>query len=221
MCFSAEASFGAAALLSSVGVIAIVKTKRSPYIWIAMIPVLFGVQQLLEGFVWLATSHEEYSEMLKFSTYGFILFAWVIWPVYIPFALWKIEKNLIRKKAMLVLMILGTCIVSILIFVIVRYGVGAKIEDCSISYTYGINYAPGSFFSILYLMTTAVPNLISSTGKIWMLGIINLATYFVSKIYFSAHVISVWCFLAAISSVLILIIIMDLNKRAKMDLVKE
>jgi hypothetical protein len=53
MCFSATAIFTSAVCLLSIGGLALAGTKSRlewPY---AMIPVLFGVQQLIEGGIWL------------------------------------------------------------------------------------------------------------------------------------------------------------------------
>ena len=55
MCFSAEVSFVAAASLVPAGGLAVRKawqTDRS-YVPFAILPVLFGLQQLAEGMVWV------------------------------------------------------------------------------------------------------------------------------------------------------------------------
>lgn len=54
MCFSAEASFAAAALLVPAGAIGIRRAYQSDrrYLAFAALPVYFGLQQLFEGLVW-------------------------------------------------------------------------------------------------------------------------------------------------------------------------
>jgi hypothetical protein len=215
MCFSAEVSFGAAAVITTMGVIAFKKAERTPFRFLAFIPIVFGLQQFIEGFVWLGAAHEEYANLLQLSTYFFIIIAWVIWPIYIPFAIWKIEKDPFRKKILLVLVFIGIIVTACLIYILFTAGIEAKINDCSIIYDYGANQTPNHFFSILYLSTTVLPNLVSKVGKMWVLGIMNLITYFVSRIYFHDRVISVWCFFAAVSSIVILIIIMDEKKKER------
>jgi len=215
MCFSAEVSFGAAAVITTIGVIAFKKAEKTPYRFLAFIPIVFGFQQFVEGFVWLGATHEEYTDLLQLSAYFFIIIAWVIWPIYIPFALWKIEKDFIRKRILLVLVFIGVIVTLGLIYILFTSGIIATVNDCSIIYDYGGKQSPSHFFSILYLSTTVLPNLVSKVGKIWGLGIMNLITYFVSRIYFHDRVISVWCFLAAVSSIIILLIIMDERRKEK------
>jgi len=212
MCFSSEVSFGASVVITTIGVVAYKKAENTPYRLLATIPILFGIHQFLEGLVWVSSMNEDYSSILQFSTYSFIVLAWVIWPFYIPFVMWKIEQNPIRKKIMLALVFCGLFVVSALSYVLIFSGVKAEIVDCSIIYNYGDERSPSILFSMLYVSTTVVPNLVSKVGKVWVLGMLNFVTYFVSRIYFNDRVISIWCFFAAISSIVILLIILDMNR---------
>ena len=51
MCFSATASFIAGTTLSVVGVATLRKTEARTELPFAMIPLLFGIQQLIEGVI--------------------------------------------------------------------------------------------------------------------------------------------------------------------------
>lgn len=217
MCFSAEASFGAAAVITTVGVIAYKKADSGPFRLFALIPVMFGIQQFFEGFVWLSSTYDEFTGLLKISTYGFILFAWLIWPVYIPYTLWKLEKKAFQKKILLGLTFVGAALICSSIFIMLYFGVNATIQDCSIKYKPGFETSFGWFITILYLILTTVSHLISSIKKVWILGAVNLITFFITKIYYHEQVISVWCFFAAISSLIILWIIISENKGLKKD----
>lgn len=217
MCFSAEVSFGASAVIGTMGVIAYKKAEKTPYRFLAFIPILFAFHQFIEGWVWVSAMHDDYSGIRQLSTYSYIVLAWVIWPFYIPWTMWKIEKDAIRKLILLVLVFCGVIVVSSLSYVLMSSGVEAQIEDCSILYNYGDSQSPNLPFSILYLSTTVLPSLVSKVGKVWLLGVINFITYFVSRIYFNDRVISVWCFFAAISSIVILMIILDLNKKKRLE----
>ncbi len=57
MCFSATASFIAGSALSAGGIVTLRMTARRAEIPFAMIPLLFGVQQLIEGMVWLSLAN--------------------------------------------------------------------------------------------------------------------------------------------------------------------
>jgi len=53
MCFSAGASFASGFVISAIGV-ATVKEVHKPSQWVfAVIPLLFGIQQLADGCLWI------------------------------------------------------------------------------------------------------------------------------------------------------------------------
>ena len=56
MCFSATASFISGATLCVIGVATLKQTKAPAEVPIALIPLLFGIQQLTEGVIWLSFS---------------------------------------------------------------------------------------------------------------------------------------------------------------------
>jgi hypothetical protein len=97
MCFSASASFIAGASLSAVGVATLKRTERTAELPLAMIPLLFGIQQLTEGVIWL-TFHRNAPLLKQTSTYLYSGFSHVLWPVYVPFAMGILEAVRWRKK---------------------------------------------------------------------------------------------------------------------------
>ena len=56
MCFSAGASFGASAILGTIGIVTLKKAKTTNQIPFASIPLLFGAQQAAEGALWIGLS---------------------------------------------------------------------------------------------------------------------------------------------------------------------
>lgn len=209
MCFSAEVSFGAAAVITTVGVIAYKKADTQPLRFLALIPFFFGIQQFFEGIVWVSSMNENLSYLLNFSTFAFIFFAWIIWPIYIPFTMWKLETKVIQKRFLLISIFIGGLVISALAFVLLKDGVAAQIKDCSIDYKSEFTSKYAWVLGGLYFLVTTVPPMISSVKKVWILGVLNVITYSTTKVYYNEHVISVWCFLAAISSLAILWLIMS------------
>ena len=77
MCFSASASFAGGAIITAIGVMT-VRTNRDPSRRLfAAIPLIFGVQQISEGFVWVALQSPGYDLMLSISKYIFLIAALV------------------------------------------------------------------------------------------------------------------------------------------------
>ncbi|MFT5723307.1 MAG: hypothetical protein ACI9JN_000416 [Bacteroidia bacterium] len=87
MCFSPEASFTAAVVITTVGVISLKKATDYPTRILACIPLFFGIQQLSEGFVWLSLLYERFAYLEGISSSGFIVFAWIVWPTWVPYAM--------------------------------------------------------------------------------------------------------------------------------------
>ena len=53
MCFSATASFTAGLFLAGIAVVTLKSVRQTHELPIAAIPLLFGIQQLSEGVIWL------------------------------------------------------------------------------------------------------------------------------------------------------------------------
>ncbi|HET9434051.1 MAG TPA: DUF6629 family protein [Chitinophagaceae bacterium] len=104
MCFSAGASFGAAAVLSIVGAVAIIKARTVPEGMFAAIPFIFSIQQVAEGMLWLSFNNDDIPGR-SFFTYVFLVFAIIFWPIWIPLTTCFLEKDETRKKILTIILI--------------------------------------------------------------------------------------------------------------------
>src|SRR5580692_8713144 len=107
MCFSATASFAAAATLGLIGAITVRKASSWQERPLAAIPLVFAAQQAVEGALWLALGgvHLAISTLLLTNSYAFVALA--IWPIYSPVAVALIERDRPRRPAMIGLIALG------------------------------------------------------------------------------------------------------------------
>lgn len=215
MCFSTSASFGAATILGVAGITTI--TKAQPHAkYFAAIPLLFSVQQFAEGFVWLTFTHTNYAAVQQIPIHILIVFAYVIWPVWIPLSIMLVEKNAKRKKALQVLLLTGIFISLYIAYCLCVYPVRAIVTAHHIKYTFGFPHtllALTWLSDAFYFIASLLPPFISSAKRIWMFGVVITLSYIVSRIYFKDAVISVWCFFAAALSIIILLII-SANKKS-------
>lgn len=203
MCFSTAASFGASVLIGSIGVLAMKKANTSALRLLAFIPFFFALQQFLEGLIWLSARHPDWPGLRTIGTYGFIFFAWITWPLFIPFVFRQFETDLRKKRGFMYLQFIGMLVALMLFYVFLFREVSAEIEDCSVKYVFNAKHALSPVLSVLYLMATVLPALLSRLKKVWVLGALNLLGYFFTRLLFNDHFISVWCFAAAVLSVLI------------------
>ncbi|MFB6318131.1 DUF6629 family protein [Saccharicrinis sp. FJH54] len=207
MCFSAEISFGASAVISTVGVIAAKKSAQKEQLFFAMIPLMFGIQQFFEGWLWVALQNEGYRTTEMLAKYGFLIFAQLIWPVWVPLSVYTIEKNRKRKRIIGGSLILGIAMFVLLAYRMAAYDVSAHIDHQHIYYTVGHFNSTNWWSGALYLLPAVFPFLFSSHRKINILGAIMLLFFVISKVFYLKYMISVWCFFAAVMSMYILYIL--------------
>ncbi|HBB27622.1 TPA: hypothetical protein DCZ36_03970 [Candidatus Gracilibacteria bacterium] len=207
MCFSATASFTSGAILIVTGIFTFRHVRAKSSIPFASIPLLFGIQQIIEGMVWISFSSPIFHSVV---TYLYVMFSHVLWPVFVPVSIWLIEKNPVRKKILCGISIVGA-IVSIYLFTCSVVGpVTCSIVQKSIAYQINVPYPLPSFF--LYFFATCAGSMVSSSLKIRVFGTAMLLSFFVAHLLYPETLFSVWCFFAAILSVIIYIHMKDLRK---------
>jgi len=204
MCFSAGASFGASAVLGTIGVISLKKVLEPTQRPFAMIPLIFAVQQFSEGMLWIGLSHPVAAAWSHFPVYIFLIFAQLIWPVWVPYAVFRLEKDPVRKRILQVLLIIGLFISCYLLYCMFVYRVSAEIRSGHIHYSLSFPIALAWISSVLYFMPTVASLFVSGVKKMPMLGAAILISFLVTKIFFEDFLISVWCFFAAILSLVVL-----------------
>ena len=200
MCFSASASFVAGAALCVAGVATIRMTARRAEIAFAMIPLLFGIQQLVEGMIWLSFENESPLRNAPL-TFIYSLFSHVLWPIFIPFAVGLLESVPWRKRAVAACQIAGTVVGLYLLYNIVQFPVTSRVLGKHIAYD-----SPHFYLievMLLYLTATCASSLFSSHRVIQVFGALSLATFLAAYAIHVATFFSVWCFFAAILSFIV------------------
>lgn len=200
MCFSAPVSFAAAAALSGLGVVTLRMTERPAELPFAGIPLLFGIQQLSEGLLWLSLRAEPPwpSEPLVLI---YSLFSHVLWPIYVPFAVGLLETVPWRRRLLAAFQLGGLGIGLYLLDNLFRYPVTAKILGGHIAYD-SPHFYVGTVVS-LYLLSTCCSSLASGHRTVRLFG---AATFLASVAAYAIHAatwISVWCFFAAVLSAVV------------------
>lgn len=211
MCFSASASFTAGVVLSTIGVITIKKTQDKSQLIFASIPFIFALQQISEGFLWLALADPKYAFLEKFTSHSFIFFAQVVWPIFVPLGVYLLNKeNKIQKLFLGV----GIIIALYLAFSLLIYGIHAKIDQHHILYTQANPVQIWKIGSVFYFIATLLPLLFSKIKGMKILGVTIFVSYILAFIFYQRHVLSVWCFFSSLISIIILIIILKVNKKS-------
>jgi hypothetical protein len=211
MCFCASASFGAGVVLSVIGVAAIKKTQHPKQLFFATIPLIFAIQQIAEGVLWVTLPNPNYVIIQKTTIYIFLFFAEILWPMWVPIAILLLEKKATRKKIQKILVGAGLLVGIYLAFCLLSFTIEAKIIGHHISYK--LDYPPSLRYIsiILYALATIVPPFFSHIKRMWMFGVAIAISYIISAIFFEHYILSVWCFFSSIISLSIYAIMIEIS----------
>jgi hypothetical protein len=181
MCFSATASFVAGVSLSVFGIATLRKTRRMNEIPFAVIPILFGIQQIIEGILWL--SFRINTPVLNVGmTYAFSLFSHVLWPIFVPFAIFSLESVAWRKTVISIFQVVGFAVGLYLLYIIVRFPVTSEVDK-------NIVYVSPHFYKIpvmlLYLTATCIAPSFSSHKIVNFFGVLALLLFVVAYWFYT------------------------------------
>jgi hypothetical protein len=200
MCFSATASFVAGATLTAVGVATIRCVKKKTELPFALIPMLFGAQQIIEGVIWL-TFGTNALLLREVMTIVYSAFSHVLWPIYVPLAIGVLEVTRWRKRALSGFQAAGLVVGLYLAYSIVTQKIVAEVVSRHIVYVSPHFFSPEVI--VLYLAATCVSCFFSSHPFVNLFGVLALAFFIAAYLVYAGALISIWCFFAAILSVLI------------------
>lgn len=222
MCFSATASFSAGAALAVIGTTSLVQVRNPTQIAFASIPLLFSAQQIIEGILWISIPDAAAAARQHDATYLFLLFAQVVWPLLVPLSILLLEKERKHKNILRILTGVGLVVSASLLYCLANYHVEAKISGHHIQYIQDYPTALRYPGIVLYMLATIAPLFVSKVKGMWALGAIITASYIATEIFYSHYVLSVWCFLASLISIVVLLIMRNLRNHtlstAKVDL---
>lgn len=199
MCFCAAASFTAGGVLCLLGVATLKLTRCREEIFFAMIPLLFGLQQFIEGLLWLSFQFEG-TLLNVVLTYVFVLFSHVLWPVFVPFSIGHMETVPWRKKVIRGFQLTGIAVAVFLLYFIVRYPITSEIRGHMV-YVFPHFHIPPVL--VLYIAATCLSALFSSQRIVILFGVLAFVLFVVAFWFYYVAFFSVWCFFAAILSVVI------------------
>jgi len=201
MCFNAEVSFAAAGVVGAVGLAGLRYVRRPSDLLLAGLPLAFAAHQLSEGITWRLLDADDALTCTGPSVRGWVLFAWVILPVWIPLAVSVAEPDASRRRPMLWLLGLALAAAPFWLGQALDPGVYAARADWSLEYPLpdlGLGW-----LVLPYVLVTLVPPLRSSWPWLRALGVTGLVMALVALVANWLAWPSLWCFGAALVSVLV------------------
>lgn len=202
MCFSPEADAIVGGIVIVVGVDALRHTTAKKQLALASLPVVFGVHQVTEAFVWWGLRGDVSHTIERIALWIYLVIALVALPAFVPLAVRLIEPLALRRRIIGALWALGLVVAGVLAAALIREPIGASIDGRHIAYSVEGMRTGGPIIA-LYVLATCGALLACSYRDIAALGAVNLAAVPLLLWLTSGGFVSLWCFWAALVSVVI------------------
>lgn len=230
MCFSATASFVASGVLLPLGAATLTMAHRKgdrQALPLAVAPLVFSLQQALEGMVWLGldtpllATGAGSDSLTMGAVLAYLFFAFAFWPVWMPWSavrLWP-ETHGFRAPWPWI-PALGFVPGALLWLPLVRHPQAALPHQIGHSLVYPLHpwsagLLPDSIGQVLYATWIVIPLVLVPSARVRIFGI-SLLLAFATTQWASGHALtSIWCYASALLSVQILWILQGRNPLAK------
>ena len=214
MCFSAGASFAATGATAVAGAAAVNWAKKPSQMLLGAIPLFFAVHQFAEGVLWVALSNEEHAAWAQPAISTYLIVSKVVWPAWVPLSVLAVEEDPGRRRLLSALLILGAVLALAMAYGLNAYPVSANIAGSHVQYRQDSPLPFRWITDIAYAVAIVLPPLLSSIKLMRFVGLVLLASLIVSKLFFYHYFASVWCFFAALISVMLVVVVRTSQPRA-------
>jgi hypothetical protein len=165
----------------------------------AAVPILFAAQQAAEGVVWLTMGA---SDLGAIAIKAYLLFAYAYWPAFIPWAVRMAEPSAVRRKWMFPLMLIGFIIGLAGLRVVLASQTPVAVLCGNLRYAMPLIHPA---YGILYVGIGCLTCFLSSQKWIVAFGAALAASCAIAFAVYAQAGPSVWCFFAAILSILVFV----------------
>jgi len=199
--FFVVANFTLAGVLLVIGVLTLRKVSRPAELVFASLPLLFGLHQFTQGFVWLGLYHMVSPRTLHIASMLFVFYAQAILPFWVPLAIWLLEPHGPRRQWIAGLMVVGALLMAYVSWGLLQQPTQVFIHHYSLVYFNPHTRHP--WVAFIYVLTTCGSLVLSRSVAIQLFGWLNLLglllVYLVAQYSFTA----LWCLYAALVSVIL------------------
>ena len=202
MCFSATANFVGSGALAAIGVVTLTKVKHRRELLFASLPMLFGIHQFMEGFVWLGLDGILSPAVTRDMGAAYMLYAQGLLPFLLPLSVLLFEPDARSRRRMLPFAVLGGATSLYILWALTAYPLQIYVRGNSIVY---INPATNNTaVAVLYVIATCGSLFVSKVRPMVVFGAANLTILLIVMEVKRYAFTSLWCAYAAIASLIIL-----------------
>ena len=203
MCFSIEADIVTGVVVTAVGIDAIRHVGHNRETAMAALPVIFGLHQLIEVFVWKGLDGPASAAVAQGAAWLYLLIAFGMIPWLVPFAVRRLEFDRARRRVMYWLTGLGVLVATALTVPIIIGPI--SVADGGHHLTYSTSLVLGGFLAVMYVVATCGALILSTDRVVAIYGWMNLVVVASLVVLLTTGIISLWCVWAAVTSIAIAI----------------
>ena len=186
-------------MLAAIGIDAVRHVdRRAGHLALAALPLLLAAHQIDEAFVWWGLQGNVPAAVGQVATWVYLLFAFVVLPIYLPATVRGLEPPGWRRNLMGAFTAAGAAVAAVLLVAMLVGPVTAALGDHHLQYGTGLH--TGFVIVVAYVAVTCGSLLFSGFRPLALFGALNLVAVAVL-----AHVeingfASLWCGWAALTS---------------------
>jgi hypothetical protein len=199
VCFAPQADLVAGIGVTAIGVDAWRNVRgRSDHLLLATLPIILGVHELVEDFVWWGLQGHVPHEAGRVALWAYMVIAFVVLPVFVPLAVLMLEPTTRLRRRMAPFVALGAVVSTVLLVAMLRGPVSAARHPWHLSYSIALPHAV--IIVGLYVVAICGALLFSGYRNILLFGLGNLAVVVLLAALTADGFASLWCVYAAISA---------------------
>lgn len=157
--------------------------------------------------MWLTVADPAHAALNRLAVVAFLGIALVLWPIWVPWSLWLVEKSPVRRRALGALIWMGGIVSLVAAILLLRWQPVSVVAGHSIRYDYPGATDPIQSMILLvgYVVPTVASFFVSSSRLVRLIGTSLAASLVVTYFTERDTLTSVWCFFAAVLSGQILV----------------
>ena len=199
MCFSPVGDLVGGAVVVAIGVDACRHVKGRTENWaIATFPLLLGLHQIDETFVWWALQGHVPRDIGNVAMWIYLVFALVVLPSLVPCLLAIFEPSRRRRRRYAPFLLVGLVVSGVILEAMLVGHPDARLGAYHVAYSIGLQH--GVLIIGLYIVATCGSLLVSGNRALVWFGVANVLAIIVLALLCADGFASLWCFYAALVS---------------------
>ncbi len=199
MCFSPTGDLVGGSVVVAIGIDACLHVRGRPeYIAIAALPVVLGLHQIDETFVWWWLQGHVSSAWGHPAMLIYLFFALVVLPTLVPVMFFFVEPPGPRRWRIVPFAVVGVAVSAVLLEAMMVGQSRVHLGRYHLIYSIGLHH--GIAIIGFYIVATCGPLLVSGFRAVVWFGVANLIAVIVLALLCASGFTSLWCFYAALLS---------------------